>query len=272
MLFEFHRPGNPLSLFVDSFTYYRDYYPTHNKERLLPDGNVNLIFEFTEQPKYIYDNETLEEIQTCRKAWFSGIRNTPITIPSGRDSQMFIIQFKKGMALPFSKIPMVTVSNEVLDAEEAMGPEILDLRDALQELTSPFEMFSLAERKLNEIYGGRFEVCPVVEYSLMRINKNPNTLTLKRLNSEIGYSQKHFIELFKNRVGVTPKTYLRIMRFQKAIHDIDRQTEINWTELALDAGYFDQAHFIHDFKFFCGFTPKQYQQQIRLFQNYIAVD
>ena len=64
----------------------------------------------------------------------------------------------------------------------------------------------------------------------------------------IALSPKRFIERFKAEVGVTPKRYCRLLRFQRAVAGAHRGGAIDWAGLALSCGYFDQAHFIHDFR------------------------
>lgn len=105
---------------MHSFIYYKDYNPDHSLDRFLPDGNINVVIDLTDYPKYIYDNLTLQEIQACRNVWFSGIRAKYITIPSGRDSEMFIINFHKGMAYPFVDVPMHELTDYVVDGEQVM--------------------------------------------------------------------------------------------------------------------------------------------------------
>ncbi|HAQ38379.1 MAG TPA: hypothetical protein DCQ58_07715, partial [Saprospirales bacterium] len=83
-------PTFPLGQFVESLVYFKGYNPEHTVDRFLPDGYTYIVFDLTDHPKYIYDNQTLKEIQSCRNVWFSGIREKFITIPSGRDSEMFI--------------------------------------------------------------------------------------------------------------------------------------------------------------------------------------
>ena len=70
-----------------------------------PDGNTEIIFDFHDGPQYIYDNETLKEIQACHHVWASGVRTGYISIPSGKQAAMFVISFKKGMAYPFFPCP-----------------------------------------------------------------------------------------------------------------------------------------------------------------------
>jgi AraC-like DNA-binding protein len=85
----------------------------------------------------------------------------------------------------------------------------------------------------------------------------------------IGLSAKRFIERFEREVGVTPKRYCRIRRFQHALTLSHHDRRVDWTRVAMDCGYFDQAHFIHDFRSFSGITPTVYQSAKTSFQNHV---
>lgn len=134
MIFKTHIPTFPLNQFIESFIYYKDYKPIHTLDRFLPDGNVNVVIDLTDYPKFIYDNYNLKEIQSCKNVWFSGIRNNYITIPSGQDSEMFIINFHKGKAYPFVEMPLNELTDYVVDGELVMTSEILNMREALLSL------------------------------------------------------------------------------------------------------------------------------------------
>ena len=77
--------------------------------------------------------------------------------------------------------------------------------------------------------------------------------------------------MFKFHVGMTPKGFLRVIRFQKAIEEISNRTSVDWTSIAHESGYYDQAHFINDFKAFSGYTPSEYAQKQFEYLNYIPV-
>ena len=115
------------------------------------------------------------------------------------------------------------------------------------------------------------KVDPCIAFAVGEMTINPDQLSIARMNSKIGYSQKHFTSMFRKQVGVTPKAYLKIMRFQKAISTIDRNHPIEWRHISLDCGFYDQAHFINDFKHYSGFTPEQYASIHTNYQNYIPV-
>ncbi|HCA81897.1 MAG TPA: hypothetical protein DEP53_19370 [Bacteroidetes bacterium] len=184
MIFDTCVPEQPLGAFIERFICYSDYKVGHAIDRFLPDGNTEIIIDLTDTPQPIFDNVTLQEIQSCKECWASGVRTQPISIPSGNGSAMFIIIFKKGMAAPFFPLP---------------------------------------------------------------------------------------IEMFKRAVGVTPKTYLLIHRFQKAVQEIERRPNLDCAQLALDCGYFDQSHFVHSFKRFSGFTPTEYVSRKNGILNYVPV-
>ena len=82
-------------------------------------------------------------------------------------------------------------------------------------------------------------------------------------------SAKRFIERFKAQVGVSPKRYCRIRRFQQAVARAHRGRPVDWAQVALDCGYYDQSHFIHEFRAFSGLTPTAYQASRTPFQNHV---
>lgn len=266
-----YHPDYPLSQFVDSFLYYRGYQPDHTIDRFLPDGHVNIVVDLTDYPKYIYDNDTLKEIQACRNVWFSGMRNKFITIPSGRDSEMFIINFHRGKAYPFVEMPMSELTDCVVDGDLVLSNEIFNLRHGLLAAGHINDMFRFSERYLLAAFGRKLRVNPFVDYAVKQLTVAPVGLTMEMLARKVGYSQKHMIKIFKDHVGVAPKSFLRIMRFQRAVQEMESGKGVSWTSVAHDSGFYDQAHFINEFREFAGFTPGQYLQAKSEFTNYVAV-
>jgi AraC-like DNA-binding protein len=266
-----YRPKYPLCDFIESVYYYKDFNPSHAVDRLLPDGNVQLIIDLRDQPQYIYDNDTLKEIQACKRVWFSGFRTAPITIPSGQESEMIIVQFIKGRAYPFLSDPMDQLKNLVVDAELVLKKDIHDLRLQIQEAPSPQRKIEILENDLLRHYLPFLNRNPFTDFVVQKIIKQPHHCSLKQISEGVGYSQKHVIKIFKANVGVTPKGFLKIMRFQKTINDIEHRRQVSWTSIADDCGFYDQSHFIADFRNFSGMTPTEYLDHRGQFLNYIPV-
>lgn len=271
MLYKTYIPDLPLSQFIECMIYYEGFSFEHTVDRFLPNGDTEILIDFNDSPQYIYDNESLKEIQACHNIWASGIRTEPITIPSGSHARMMVIMCKKGMAYPFFPFPMDEFVDSVIDADLIWGTIFADLREKLLEMKDVDMIFKAAEEFLVSNFLGPALINPCVEYAVAEIIRQPDQVNLSRLSAKIGYSQKHFISMFKRQVGVTPKAYLKILRFQKAISDIEHSTRVDWTDISHDCGFYDQAHFINDFKSFSGFTPEQYLRQKNDLLNYVPV-
>ena len=271
MITKLHIPAYPLNQFIDHFFYYTGFDAEYSINRFLPDGNVQMIFDLTDHPKYIYDNETLKKIQSCRKVWFSGFRTEPITIPSGKESEMLVVYFRKGKAYPFIEVPMYTLTNYVVDAELVLKNDILDLRDRMQESKTVEEKFQVLEENFTRHFLSCLEINPCLNYSISKIVAAPSKMSVKEIAQKVGYSQKHFIKLFKDQIGVSPKSFLKIIRFQKAVADIEQQKNVDWSSIAFDCGFYDQSHFIADFKKFSGYTPIEYLKLKGDILNYLPI-
>ena len=271
MITQTYIPRFPLNQFIDYFFFYEGHTPLHSVERFLPDGNVELIIDLHDTPKFIYDNETLKEIQACHHVWASGVRTEPISIESGRDAAMIVVYFKKGLAYPFFPLPMNEISDCVVDADLLWGNLFGSLRERMLEAKDITTRFKILEDSLLEQYASRLIQNPSVEYAVRQITLHPDQVSFAKMSQKIGYSQKHFISMFKNLVGITPKAYLKIARFQKAINEIELRKAVNWTTISQDCGFYDQSHFINDFRLFSGFTPEQYLRGRGDFLNYVPV-
>lgn len=114
-----------------------------------------------------------------------------------------------------------------------------------------FESFLL--RRIPTIRG----IHPAVAQALVQM---PTTTDIELLARGSGYSHRRFIELFKRAIGLTPKLYSRVQRFQSVANAIAKDRNVVLAEVALDAGYSDQSHFNREFREFSGMTPAEYKE------------
>jgi AraC-like DNA-binding protein len=112
---------------------------------------------------------------------------------------------------------------------------------------------------------------PLVDYAVSALKQAPHVWTIEKLSQKTGVTGKHLISLFKKYVGLSPKQFAKITRFQKVIQLIEKQQTIEWTSLAYECGYYDQAHFIHEFRAFSGINPSAYLVQRGEYINYLPV-
>lgn len=271
MIYQTHLPAFPLSQFIELFIYFERVEHAHTVDRFLPNGDTEILIDFHDTAQYVYDNNSLKEVQACHHVWASGLRTEPITIPSGNGAAMMVIAFKKGKAAPFFPFPMDEIADCVVDADLVWGSDFGYLRESLLESKDVKLRFKLVEDFLITKFLRQLSVDPCVAFAVNEMTHRPDQINIGRMNGKIGYSQKHFTGLFRKHIGVTPKAYLKIMRFQKAVQTIDAANLIDWGRISQECGFYDQAHFINDFKHFSGFTPAKYAEIETNYQNYIPV-
>jgi AraC-like DNA-binding protein len=184
---------------------------------------------------------------------------------------MIVIEFKPGMSYPFLKIPLNKFTNCTLELEDIWGKEFLSIREQIIDSDNADISFNLLENFLIRKTKYNLDVNPYVSYFIENIQKSPQMITLVELIKNIGYSNKHFINIFKKNVGTTPKHFSRIKRFQNIVSLLEQKNKISWSQLAIEAGYYDQAHFINEFKNFSGLSPTHYDKVKGDYPNYIPM-
>lgn len=260
MIFEMPRPSADHDKFVDCFIYFNGYTPGHSIERIVPDGHIYLIFELDDMPRFTYDNVTLEPKQQFTKCWLSGLQKNYISISALPDSEMFVIKFKPGGAIPYLHKTLDEVSNSIIPAEQVFGKEILELREKIYHVETPAEKYKIAEQYLSDRFDPDYLPDTTVYKAIDSIQCDPEFLdtTMIQLIDESGFSKKHFIDLFKKSVGITPKYFQRILRFNCIIPKVQQHEEISWPQISAECGFYDQAHFIREFRQFSGYNPKSF--------------
>jgi AraC-like DNA-binding protein len=252
------RPPAPLSLFVQCFWYWEGAPTTHTKERLMPTGESCIIFNLRDEPIRIYDRDNLNRFETFSQAVLSGARTEPFVIDTLQQERVFGIQFHAGGSFPFFHAPSSEMENRDLSLDCVWNAAATTMRERLLEAESVPAMFAIAADALMQQLVRPLELHPAVVFAARRFSTNPHTTTVGSVINQIGLSHRRFSQIFHDQTGLTPKTFCRVRRFQHVLRSIRAAHTIEWTRIALDCGYYDQAHFIHDFQSFSGLTPTGY--------------
>ncbi len=258
MIFKQFPPEAELEEYIECFIYFKGYTPEHSIEKVIPDGSINLIFELDGYERNVFDNETLTPKQTFTKVWLSGIQKKYISISAHKDSEMFVIRFRPGGAYPFFNQAINDFTDKVSPAEEILSDEIFKLRDNLLNAAEPEDKQTIANKWIEAKFNKSRKPKEAIFESIQKIVNDPHFQenNLAELIKESGYSQKQFISLFKEYVGIAPKYFQRIIRFTEILAKIHKNEKLSWTEISYDCGFYDQAHFIKEFQHFCGVNPE----------------
>jgi AraC-like DNA-binding protein len=270
MIYRIHTPSLPLSQFIEFFFYYEGYQAGHSMEKFLPDGSTDLLIDLTETPKKLFHNEEGTSYSTFNKSWLSGMKTDYILIDASV-SNMAGVHFKPGGCYPFIDFSMAELNNLTVEADTVWGNEIHSIREAILYEPCIEKKFSILENYFLRKGKNKMENHALVHYSVSQLVQSPQMWTIKKLSDKTGVTQKHLISLFKKYVGLSPKMFSRINKFQKVIQLAEQQQKIDWTSLAYECGYYDQAHFIKEFRAFSGINPVSYLEKRGPFRNYLPV-
>jgi AraC-like DNA-binding protein len=233
--------------------------PAHTMERVLPDGCVELILNLRDDMIRDYDPRDPLKFETRGGSILCGPHSEFMVIDTEAQGAVMGIHFQPGGAWPFlGGTPARELLNQTLSLEDVWGTSARELRQCIVHASSHANRFRILESALMERLRPDRDRHPAVAWSVVEIERARPARTLSAITNEIGISSRRFIELFSREVGLTPKRYHRIRRFQRVVQTVHRKREVHWADLAVTCGYFDQAHFIHDFKDFCGLTPEAY--------------
>ncbi|WP_313716968.1 AraC family transcriptional regulator [Arsenicicoccus bolidensis] len=168
------------------------------------------------------------------------------------------VHFKPWGATSFLPMPAGELCDRPVTIEQAWGRSASDeLRDRLAAAAGPAEMLALLEDELM----GRMRATTglgLVRHTSRVIAATRGAVAVGDLSVAAGVSSTHLAQRFKEVVGVTPKRLARSYRFAATLLSLDPAERIDWADLAAGAGFFDQAHFGHEFREFTGLTPTEY--------------
>ena len=271
MIYRMRIPRTPLSYFVENLWFYQDLEVDHTREKLLPDAAVELIIDLSEGPKKLYDRQDSLSYTGYKRYWISGMQSRYIVIGAEKGSTMMGAHFRTGGAAPFFGFPISELTGHVVELDLIWKDEILSLRDRLLEAPVADKKFDLLEAYLLRKAQSRLEPDQTISAALAALRSWP-VIPLRELASRLGLSHKQMVARFDCRVGLTPKLASRILRFRKSLTSAYASTDPDWPDLAAACGYYDQAHFIHEFQQFAGMTPSQYYRLRSEYPHYIPLD
>lgn len=246
------QPTLPLRPFVECFwTLESDQSssPSH-PEKILPDGCVELILNFGAQFKEHKENGQ-QERQPLR--FLVGQMTRPIVISQTGRVDLIGVRFHPGGTLPFFRIPMHEVTNRVVELRALSRDLEREVTRRVADAPSlPLKIEALEDllmQRANNFRGDSW----LIGLAAM-IVKSGGQVSLDGLSRDAGVSSRHLERRFLRDVGVGPKLLCRILRFQQTFRAVDRN-DPGWASVAVDCGYYDQAHLIRDFRQFAEQTP-----------------
>jgi AraC-like DNA-binding protein len=266
MLHRTYGPDSPLSDFVEDVWLYDDYTPAHRRERILPSGTIELVVNLQDDELRIYDRVRAGVCERFSGAIVSGTYDRFFVIDTAEEASLLGVHFRPGGAFPFFGLPASELVDTHVNLEVLWGPSARELRDRLRAATTPLAKFRVAEAALLAHLPGSATHHRAVRFALDTFRRSP-AMNVRGLCERIGLSQRRFIEVFKAEVGLTPKLFHRVQRFHQILGLVRHTPSPDWSRLAVDCGFFDQSHLIHDFVSFSGLSPAAFSRHQRALER-----
>ncbi|MCB0652395.1 MAG: AraC family transcriptional regulator [Saprospiraceae bacterium] len=216
----------------------------------------------TEQNLYFYPKDHVKVLPTidaegitAPMANITGPKNKPVGLKFGKDYLMIKVAFQPTGLYRLLKIPMQKTVNTGLNAADFFPQEISIINEKLIKSTSYDEMIELVSDFINEIMAnGIAEEEPIDLVAIKMLDPFAKN-SLPEWASMACLSLRQFERNFTKRVGISPKMYIRIVRFENAMKIKNQSPEKSWSDIALECGYNDSSHLLREFRQFADFPP-----------------
>lgn len=243
--------------------------PLH--EHVLPTGAMYLVFRVAAEPLRIYD--PIGAMGACAynlgSAVVGGARANFYVREAPADGDSVGAMLRPGAAGLLFGLDADAFTGRHVALEDLWCSAVGDVLEQLAATDSPAQRLTILEaelmRRLPQVHG----LHPAVATAIARFGLGDDVAAAV---ARSGYSHRHFIALFRRTVGLSPKTYCRVLRFQQVLREVGTNfTGISWADVAVAAGYSDQAHFNRDFLAFAGITPSAYRRIAPAAANHVPV-
>jgi AraC-like DNA-binding protein len=280
----FYRAADPrLRAWVHGYFASSSRLPAAVRERHLPSTEIPLLLNFGAPHRRL--DEDAGEWAARDHAWVVGLHAKHQMTEAVGERHFMVVRFTPLGAHRFLRMPMDLIANRAVDLasiDPALARLTMSRVGIANSWTARFDAMEalIAERVVGE------EIPGAVDLVWRELVASHGRASLGTLAAEIDCSHRTLIAKFRTSIGLPPKTVARLMRFNRALATLDelsgtranepagkpyvetaedmRTGAIAWADLAADCGYFDQAHFIRDFREFAGTTPASFLRRVAL--------
>lgn len=254
MIIKFVKPSGILSAYIKYYWVLETEINDRNvSERVIPTGNIELMFHY--KMPFICNHNNSSIVQP--RSFISGMKSDYTDVSTCGDSGVIAVTFYPFGACNFFGFPLLEIENTSVNLNDIdnrsfrLVEEQICLAASMRERISIIEKYLLS--RLKPIAG---EDLLMIQKGISLINGTKGQISTTVLSEKLFTTSKSLQRKFSALIGKPPKQFTRIVRFQQTISSFS--TDKSLTQLAIDNGYFDQAHFIKDFKALSGYTPKEF--------------
>ncbi len=258
-------PSAALAPFVSGLWWFEGHHLAHGRERVLPSSAMQIIIDLDDDELRWWDGPTLANEHRGRGAVVSGVYDGPFAIDTADQRRVVGAVLRPGAAPALLHTAADELTGRHVELDAVWG--VTTLRARLLESPTPHAALATFDASLSRRLVGTID--PIVAFASAALDRDASVAAII---GELGCSAKRLRQRFVAAVGVTPKRYARIARLQRLLRASAGADRSSWAELALDCGYYDQAHLIAEFRALTGLTPSAYCPRSASDRNHVMLD
>lgn len=222
----------------------------------MPKGTMQILVNLHEDEMRSYRGEGYAIVHRLRGAVLCGAHTKYVGIDTDEQRDIVGITFRPGGAFPFFAAPSDATTETYVELDALWGRAGALLRERLLEAADTEAILRTFEAALLAQAIAPLEFDPAVVFAVSSFDRG---IGVTQVTKQLGMTPARFIRHFSKIVGLTPKRFARVLRFHRVLDVASQGRRIDWARVAVDCGYFDQAHLIHEFREFSGMNPTAYR-------------
>jgi AraC-like DNA-binding protein len=225
------------------------------KNTIVPDGTMKLIFHYGDTYKHHSQNG---EITVLPKCFLIGQLTKPYVIEPIGITGSFVVQFKPNGFLPFTTIPIREMENTAVPLDKLFGKEGKNLGEQILNANHTSKRIQIIETFLFKKLTYKRTIDNIVKSTVETIFNANGRFSVNEFSKSNNINRRQLARKFSSAIGLSPKQLAKTIRIQSALKVLLNEEIKSLTDLAYENEYFDQAHFIKEFKEFTGLKPKEF--------------
>jgi AraC-like DNA-binding protein len=249
------QPRVCLRPYVRSYWYFRREVPLLlcHEESMHPRGGFGIAFNFG-------DRLALDAQSVREPVFLDGANTVSRKFRFQHQVDLIGVQFHEGGAFPFLGIPLHELQNET-NLLSALDADLTALHGRMYETKTVLERVKLLETWLLQRLSLGKERHALIPASLEVLRQEAGQLHMSTFAEKWSLSLRQLERLYQREVGMSPKQYLKLLRIERARSSLKQMREATTARLAVELGFYDQAHFIREFRAVVGMTPYVYMKR-----------
>lgn len=238
--------------------------PGRTSFRTIADGCPGIVFYQSDNGAFFRDDKQLPGIFLYGQASIHSDIHAPCQL-----SAIGVYFYPNALQTVFG-FNAVELTDSCIDLNETHSARLFSLKEQLLNVLSAEEKIRILSSYLISLICNKdIYTDPIAQHVLSRIVSSHGSISLKELHKSVSLSERTFERRFRQSIGISPKLFSRICRFQASLNQLRNNDYQKLSDLAFQHDYADQSHHIRDFKEFAGCSPYQFQKQLNeLVENF----